>query len=135
MSCLIILCFVLWIYLLNLFCCMFFVMNISFEWFRYVKREHLIDVTEVFRVLSVEKKFRIAKLALYLIVLIVTIFRFVILKNICLPAMLWLVQSKCSPLYPFYFLIEGCEVEEDKFFLNVLEWFLLDSVYILFIHS
>ncbi|KAL5067213.1 hypothetical protein RYX36_018100 [Vicia faba] len=41
----------------------------------YVKREHLIDVTEVFRVLNAEKKFRIAKLALYLIVLIVTIFR------------------------------------------------------------
>lgn len=41
----------------------------------YVKREHLIDVTEVFRVLSAEKKFRIAKLVLYLIVLIVVIFR------------------------------------------------------------
>ncbi|KAL9319240.1 hypothetical protein ACSQ67_015757 [Phaseolus vulgaris] len=41
----------------------------------YVKREHLIDVTEVFRVANAEKKFRIAKLALYLTVLIVTIFR------------------------------------------------------------
>ncbi|KAL2326965.1 hypothetical protein Fmac_020392 [Flemingia macrophylla] len=41
----------------------------------YVKREHLIDVTEVFRVINAEKKLRIAKLALYLIVLIVTIFR------------------------------------------------------------
>ncbi|KAG4402338.1 hypothetical protein GLYMA_02G175400v4 [Glycine max] len=41
----------------------------------YVKREHLIDVTEVFRVLNAEKKYRIAKLALYLTVLIVTIFR------------------------------------------------------------
>lgn len=48
---------------------------------RYVKREHLIDVTEVFRVLSAEKKFRIAKLVLYLIVLIVVIFRFVTLKQ------------------------------------------------------
>ncbi|WVY98193.1 hypothetical protein V8G54_030344 [Vigna mungo] len=41
----------------------------------YVKREHLIDVTEVFRVVNAEKKFRIVKLALYLTVLIVTIFR------------------------------------------------------------
>ncbi|XP_057424240.1 protein cornichon homolog 1 isoform X2 [Lotus japonicus] len=41
----------------------------------YVKRQHLIDVTEVFRVLNAEKRFRIAKLVLYLTVLIVTIFR------------------------------------------------------------
>ncbi|KAK7392836.1 hypothetical protein VNO78_21285 [Psophocarpus tetragonolobus] len=41
----------------------------------YVKREHLIDVTEVFREINAEKKFRIAKLVLYLTVLIVTIFR------------------------------------------------------------
>ncbi|KAI4348738.1 hypothetical protein L6164_009424 [Bauhinia variegata] len=41
----------------------------------YVKRQHLLDVTEVFRVLRDEKNFRIAKLALYLVLLIVTIFR------------------------------------------------------------
>jgi hypothetical protein len=51
------------------------------KWFRYVKREHLIDVTEVFRVLNAEKKLRIAKIALYLIVLVVTIFRFVTLRK------------------------------------------------------
>ncbi|KAL1368205.1 protein cornichon homolog 1 isoform X1 [Arachis hypogaea] len=42
---------------------------------RYVKREHLIDVTEVFRGLNAERKFRLAKLVMYLILLIVVIFR------------------------------------------------------------
>ena len=55
----------------------YFVMNIPFPCFRYVKREHFIDVTEVFRVLNAEKKYRTTKLALYLMVFIVTIFRFV----------------------------------------------------------
>ncbi|TKY62576.1 cornichon-like 1 [Spatholobus suberectus] len=43
----------------------------------YMKRQHLIDVTEVFRVLNAEKKFRIAKLAYYLTIVIITVFRFV----------------------------------------------------------
>ncbi|OIW11434.1 hypothetical protein TanjilG_26800 [Lupinus angustifolius] len=43
----------------------------------YVKRQHLVDVTEVFSVLNAEKKFRLAKLAFYLVLLIITIFRFV----------------------------------------------------------
>ncbi|RDY01621.1 Protein cornichon-like 1, partial [Mucuna pruriens] len=43
----------------------------------YLKRQHLIDVTEVFRVLNAEKKFRLAKLAYYLTIIIITVFRFV----------------------------------------------------------
>jgi len=42
----------------------YFVMNIPFTCFRFVKREHLTDVAEVFRVLNAEKKYRIEKLAL-----------------------------------------------------------------------
>ncbi|XP_020959414.1 protein cornichon homolog 1 [Arachis ipaensis] len=45
----------------------------------FMKRQHLLDVTEVFRVLKAEKKFRIVKLAFYLSVLIITIFRLVLL--------------------------------------------------------
>ncbi|CAL0326662.1 unnamed protein product [Lupinus luteus] len=45
----------------------------------YLKRQHLVDVTEVFRVLNAEKKFRLAKLAFYLVVLIITIFRLVLI--------------------------------------------------------
>lgn len=45
----------------------------------YVKRQHLLDVTEVFRVLNAEKKFRIAKLAFYLTLVMITIFRLVLI--------------------------------------------------------
>ncbi|XP_020212712.1 protein cornichon homolog 1 [Cajanus cajan] len=45
----------------------------------YMKRQHLIDVTEVFRVLNAEKKFRIAKLAYYLTIIIITVFRLVLM--------------------------------------------------------
>ncbi|KAK7244679.1 hypothetical protein RIF29_39504 [Crotalaria pallida] len=45
----------------------------------YMKRQHLVDVTEVFRVLNAEKKFRLAKLAFYLVVLVITIFRLVLI--------------------------------------------------------
>ncbi|XP_019444126.1 PREDICTED: protein cornichon homolog 1-like [Lupinus angustifolius] len=45
----------------------------------YVKRQHLVDVTEVFSVLNAEKKFRLAKLAFYLVLLIITIFRLVLI--------------------------------------------------------
>ncbi|XP_061373701.1 protein cornichon homolog 1-like [Gastrolobium bilobum] len=45
----------------------------------YVKRKHLIDVTEVFRVLNAEKKFRLAKLAFYILVLLIIVFRLVLL--------------------------------------------------------
>nr|XP_027188887.1 protein cornichon homolog 1 isoform X1 [Cicer arietinum] len=47
----------------------------SYHVMLYVKRQHLLDVTEVFRVLNAEKKFRIAKLAFYLTMVIITIFR------------------------------------------------------------
>ncbi|CAJ2671386.1 protein cornichon homolog 1-like [Trifolium pratense] len=45
----------------------------------YVKRQHLLDVTEVFRVLNAEKTFRIAKLAFYLTMIIINIFRLVLI--------------------------------------------------------
>ncbi|KAF7818989.1 protein cornichon-like protein 1-like isoform X1 [Senna tora] len=41
----------------------------------YLKQQHLLDVTEAFRVLNAEKKYRIAKLAFYLLALIVIVFR------------------------------------------------------------
>lgn len=40
-----------------------------------MKRQHLIDVTEVFRTLSAEKKYRVAKLAFYLFLFIIVIIR------------------------------------------------------------
>ncbi|CAK9157224.1 unnamed protein product [Ilex paraguariensis] len=44
----------------------------------FMKRQHLIDVTEVFRFLSAEKKYRIVKLAFYLLLFIIVIVRFVL---------------------------------------------------------
>lgn len=44
----------------------------------YSKRRHLIDVTEVFRSIDVEKKLRIAKLAFYLFLFVIVIIRMVI---------------------------------------------------------
>ncbi|XP_034692664.1 protein cornichon homolog 1 isoform X2 [Vitis riparia] len=44
----------------------------------FMKRQHLIDVTEVFRTLSAEKKYRVAKLAFYLFLFIIVIIRLVI---------------------------------------------------------
>ncbi|KAJ7976833.1 Cornichon [Quillaja saponaria] len=41
----------------------------------YAKRQHLIDVTEVFSVINAEKKLRWVKLAFYMIVLVIIIFR------------------------------------------------------------
>ena len=41
-----------------------------------MKREHLIDVTEVFRVLSVEKKLRVVKLGFYLLLFVLVMTRF-----------------------------------------------------------
>lgn len=46
--------------------------------FRYMKQQHLIDVTEVFRNLKVEKKFRIIKLGFYVIFFILVVFRYVL---------------------------------------------------------
>lgn len=44
----------------------------------FLRREHLVDVTEIFRMLSVEKKFRIIKLATYLFFFFLVIVRLVI---------------------------------------------------------
>ncbi|PON91652.1 Cornichon [Trema orientale] len=41
----------------------------------FKEKKHLIDVTEVFRALSAEKKIRLVKLAFYLFLLFVVIFR------------------------------------------------------------
>ncbi|KAI4387143.1 hypothetical protein MLD38_004994 [Melastoma candidum] len=43
----------------------------------YIKRQHLIDVTEIFRVLGAEKKYRLVKLGLLAIFFIMVIFRVV----------------------------------------------------------
>lgn len=44
----------------------------------FMKRQHLIDVTEVFRFLKAEKKYRVIKLSFYLVLLVLVIFRFVL---------------------------------------------------------
>uniref|UniRef100_A0A5B7AU57 Putative Cornichon n=1 Tax=Davidia involucrata TaxID=16924 RepID=A0A5B7AU57_DAVIN len=44
----------------------------------FTKRQHLIDVTEVFRFLSAEKKYRIIKLAFYLVLFVIVIIRLVL---------------------------------------------------------
>lgn len=51
----------------------------SYHVMLYVKRQHLLDVTEVFRVLNAEKKFRIVKLTFYLTLVMITIFRLVLI--------------------------------------------------------
>ncbi|GJX64698.1 cornichon homolog 1 isoform X1 [Tanacetum coccineum] len=42
---------------------------------KYMNKQHLIDVTEVFRYLDAEKKYRIAKLVLYAFVFLLVIIR------------------------------------------------------------
>lgn len=43
--------------------------------FRYNERRYLIDVTEVFRGISFEKKFRFTKLGFYIFLFIMVVFR------------------------------------------------------------
>ncbi|KAK4766945.1 hypothetical protein SAY86_014696 [Trapa natans] len=43
----------------------------------YVKKQHLIDVTEIFRVISAEKKYRLVKLGLLSILFLFVVFRLV----------------------------------------------------------
>uniref|UniRef100_A0A804PRE2 Uncharacterized protein n=1 Tax=Zea mays TaxID=4577 RepID=A0A804PRE2_MAIZE len=43
----------------------------------YLARKHLVDVTEIFRQLSDEKKYRMIKLAFYFCLFIITIYRLV----------------------------------------------------------
>ncbi|KAJ6813440.1 protein cornichon-like protein 1-like isoform X2 [Iris pallida] len=42
-----------------------------------MKKQHLMDVTEIFRVLNGEKKYRIIKLALYISIFLVVFYRLV----------------------------------------------------------
>ncbi|KAJ4794220.1 hypothetical protein LUZ62_045466 [Rhynchospora pubera] len=44
----------------------------------YLKRRHLVDVTEIFRSLNSEKKYRIIKLALYVTLFVIVIYRLVL---------------------------------------------------------
>jgi hypothetical protein len=44
----------------------------------FMKRQHLIDVTEVFRFLNPEKKYRIIKLGFYLLLFVIVIIRLVL---------------------------------------------------------
>lgn len=44
----------------------------------FMKGEHLVDVTEIFRTLSLEKKYRLIKLAIYLVFFFLVIVRLVI---------------------------------------------------------
>ncbi|KAI3760600.1 hypothetical protein L1987_50997 [Smallanthus sonchifolius] len=44
----------------------------------YVNRRHLIDVTEIFRYVDAEKRFRIAKLVVYLFLFILVVIRSVV---------------------------------------------------------
>lgn len=43
----------------------------------YVRRKHLVDVTEIFNLLNAEKKYRIIKLVYYLILFFIVIYRLV----------------------------------------------------------
>ncbi|XP_008442268.1 protein cornichon homolog 1 isoform X1 [Cucumis melo] len=47
----------------------------------FLKREHLIDVTEVFRALKREKYFRLAKLIFYLLLFLIVIFRIIMVAE------------------------------------------------------
>ncbi|KAG6603241.1 protein cornichon homolog 1-like isoform X1 [Cucurbita moschata] len=47
----------------------------------FLKKEHLIDVTEVFRTLKREKYFRLAKLIFYLLLFLVVIFRIIMVAG------------------------------------------------------
>ncbi|KAJ4829577.1 hypothetical protein Tsubulata_031630 [Turnera subulata] len=53
----------------------------SYHIMLFVKRQHLIDVTEVFRNLNFDKKYRLVKLGFYMVFFMVLIFRFVLHKN------------------------------------------------------
>ncbi|CAL5423408.1 unnamed protein product [Camellia sinensis] len=50
----------------------------------FLNRQHLIDVTEVFRFLEAEKKYRVIKLSFYLVLLVLVIFRFVLSMLNCI---------------------------------------------------
>jgi hypothetical protein len=53
----------------------FLYLHVNF-FIRYMARKHLVDVTEIFRQLNGEKKYRMIKLAFYFCLFIITIYRF-----------------------------------------------------------
>ncbi|WVZ05260.1 hypothetical protein V8G54_018606 [Vigna mungo] len=92
----------------------------------YMKQQHLIDVTEVFRALNSEKKFRLAKLAYYLTIIIITVFRLVCAAlKIAYHYLLYffVLHSHCLILYLFIFLINvmhwDCVRQASLFFVTI----------------
>lgn len=65
--------------------CVFMTCIIRLQCLRFLKREHLIDVTEVFRALKREKYFRLAKLIFYLLLFLIVIFRSVCIFHFLIP--------------------------------------------------
>ncbi|XVF75847.1 hypothetical protein PTKIN_Ptkin13bG0219800 [Pterospermum kingtungense] len=77
-------------FILQGFLCAFFLL--TWHWFMflltlpltayhlmlYLNRKHLVDVTEIFRYLNSEKKYRFIKLGIYLLLFTVVLFRLVI---------------------------------------------------------
>lgn len=45
-------------------------------WLRYLRKQHLLDVTEIFSHLGREKKYRLVKLAFYLLLFVIVIFKY-----------------------------------------------------------
>lgn len=84
---------------LHMFACIYIFDDLSYSHrilFRFVNRKHLIDVTEVFRALSAEKKFRLVKLGFYLVLLFIIIFRFVLISSLCMKYFIcWSFVMKC----------------------------------------
>lgn len=69
-------------------------------WSRYMQRKHLIDVTEIFNLLNGEKKIRMIKIAFYLTLFIIIIYRFVFTINsiYCHPQLLLLLLLVICPM-------------------------------------
>ena len=61
-----------------IFCCVMIINQNHMIIFltRFMARKHLVDVTEIFRQLNGEKKYRMIKLAFYFCLFIITIYRF-----------------------------------------------------------
>lgn len=63
--------------------------------FRYMKKQHLIDVTEIFRVIGAQKKYRLVKLGLLSILFLFIVFRYGVIayKKSHVPSKLLLIRS------------------------------------------
>ncbi|XP_073391617.1 protein cornichon homolog 4 isoform X2 [Physcomitrium patens] len=58
-----------------------FLLNVPLAYYHinlYLKKEHLLDVTEIFNLLDREKKYRLAKLAFYLLLFFIVIYKILI---------------------------------------------------------